>query len=373
MAAPPLEVVLTQLAGEPRAGAIPARMADWEALDRRAADHRLQPLLHARRRGDGSVPEAIRTGWAEAYRASAIASLHQRGELLAITETLERADIPALALKGAWLAWHAYAAPAERPLRDLDLLVPPGRAVEAQELLVAKGFAQDDRGALPLSEWVRRFKHLPPLTSPGGTVVELHTRLWDEAGRNPPQPTGLFERAVTGRHHPRLRYPAPPDMLMHLAVHAAFHRFDGGPLMLVDFERMIASTLLDWPAIWGRAASEGWDKPLALSLRGAEHWLRPGLLAGVNCPAVPDALVARLPQLLAKPRAARAGDIAAAKLASSALGRGEKLRRILARRERFASGAEYLRWLGGESLSAVHGGSSARARTIARLDRWLAP
>ncbi len=377
MATPPLEVLLTRLAGGLRGrgcGVIELVGSQWEALDQRAAEHRLQPLLHARWGDHEAVPEAIRAAWGEAYRSSAILALHQRAELLAIVELLARAGIPALALKGAWLAWHAYAAPAERPLRDLDLLVPIESAVAAQELLLTEGFVQDDPGALPLGEWAKRFKHLPALTSPGGTVVELHTRLWDEDGRNPPQPEGLFERAIAGRDHPQLLYPAPPDMLMHLAVHAAFHRFDGGPLMLVDFERLLATTAFDWPAIWQRAASEGWARAAALALAGTDRWLRPGLHDEVQCPAaVPDELLDELPLILAKPQAAREGDIAAAKLARADLSGREKLRRVLARRERFVGLGGFLRWLGAESVTALRGRfvSSERTNAIARLDRWL--
>lgn len=346
----------------------------WEALNRRAAEHRLQPLLHACGADDEAVPEAIRARWAGAYRANAIAALHQRAELLEIVDRFATAGIPALALKGAWLAWTCYDAPAERPLRDLDLLVPPERVVEAQELLIIAGFVQDDPGALQLSEWAKRFKHLPALTSSSGTVIELHTRLWDEDGSNPPQPAGLFERAIADAEHPRLRYPAPPDMLMHLAVHAAFHRFDGGPLMLVDFERLVATRSFDWSAIWERAAHERWDRALALALGGADRWVRPGLLAETRCPlTVPEELIAELPWLLAKPLSARGDDIAAAKLARGGLGPREKLDRILARRERYDGLEAYLRWLADESAAALRArfGSPAQARRIARLDRWL--
>lgn len=372
-----IEVLLTLLPGGPqrcRLGPSVLTVGQWEILDKRAAENRLRPLLHALWAGHGAVPESIRAGWAEAYRESAIAALHQRAELIAIVERLANAGIHALALKGAWLAWHAYDAPAERPLRDLDLLVPAGRAAEAQRLLLAEGFEQDDAGTLPLEEWARRFKHLPALTSPQGTVVELHSKLWDEDPRNPPQPSGLFERAISDPDHPRLRYPAPPDMLMHLAVHAAFHRFDGGPLMLADFERLVAAANFDWPNIWLRAEQEGWLRAVTIALEGAQYWLRPGLLADVEGPIrAPKDLLASLPWLLVKPRSARERDIAAAKLARSGIGPVEKLRRALVRRRRLRTWPEYLRWLGRETARVLMArlGSPVRTRRIARLDAWL--
>lgn len=373
MAETPLEYVLTRLAG----GEVPGSdFAQWEALDRRAAEHRLQPLLHHSHATSEAIPAHIRAAWAKAHRDAAITALQQRRELLSIAELLTQNRLAFLALKGAWLAWHAWPDPALRPLRDLDLWLPGNSALRARELLFEQGWRQETQpgfDTLGAEEWLARFKALPPLVSSGGIVIDLHARLWDDHGRVSP-PDGLFERSLEDADHPALCYPGPVDQLMHLAVHAAFHRFDGGPLMLHDFAHLLRQVTFDWPSVWTRAASEGWQPHLALCLAAAREW------SGVEAPwpdlpiEVPGRVIDQLPLLLAKPLEAREGDIALAKAVGGDRGLRERLTIVLARRERHANLASYLGWVGTEAAAALRSGLSGRQRmaAISALDAFLA-
>lgn len=373
MAGAPLEFQLVELA----AGKSPVpNCEDWAALDLRAAEHRLQPLLHYHHSADPRIPASIRARWAVAYRFSAIEALHQRRELVRIAGMLAEHDIDFLAVKGAWLAWHAWSDPAQRPLRDLDLYIPGEGIFGAFDLLSAQGWVMEegnDFGPLSPREWLLRFKAMPPLVSPAGIAIDLHARLWDQDGRTPALPSGLFDRAVIDHEHPAIRYSGPVDQLMHLSVHAAFHRFDGGPLMLADFAKLVARLDFDWAAVWKRAQREGWLPHLVLCLAGARRW------AGGDGPwpelpyEVPGEILNGLPLLLAKPLDARASDIAAAKVGQSDSGSGSRLRKIVARRERFESLGAYLGWIGSEVSGALRSSLGARERmaTIAALDEWL--
>ncbi|MFA6218712.1 MAG: nucleotidyltransferase family protein [Erythrobacter sp.] len=381
MAALPTEVLLTLLAG--RGGLSPADLAavgqaGWEALDARAAEHRCQPILH-RTWGcvpaGEAIPAAIRARWAAAFRASAITALAQRADLHLIVDRFDAAGIACIALKGSWLAWTCYAEPAQRVLRDLDVLVRPDRALEGRALLLRDGWSEGDSDGLAAADWLARFKHLPPLHSPSGTVLELHTRLWDQDGRNPPEPAGLFGRSQLSTGTRALRYLDRIDNVMHLAVHAAFHRFDGGPLMLLDCERITACLGgIDHAALWRRAGEEGWARHAALFIAATDRWVSPGIAQRWDCPiAVPAELVEELPFLLAKPLAAREADIAAAKMARPDLSPLEKARRVLARRERHDGLCDYLGWIGQEVVGIASGRSEpGRRQAIAALDRWLA-
>lgn len=373
MAETPLEYVLTRLAGGEAPG---AGFAQWEALDCRAAEHRLQPLLHHLHAGAESIPAPIRATWARAHREAAIVALQQRRELLQLAELLERHGLPFLALKGAWLAWHAWPDAALRPLRDLDLWLPGTSALAAREVLLREGWVQEaaqgfDR--LGPQQWLARFKALPPLVSPDRVMLDLHARLWDDHGHAKP-PEDAMERAVTDADYPALRYPGPVDQLMHLAVHATFHRFDGGPLMLHDFAYLLRRVDFDWPRVWSRAGAESWQLHLALCLAGAREW------SGVDAPwpelpvAVPRELVERLPLLLAKPHAAREGDIAAAKAVGGGRGLADRLSRMAARRERYHSLRSYVGWVAQEAAGALRStlGSRERMATFAALDEYLA-
>lgn len=373
MAGAPLDLALTELA----AGRLPeVNPQDWDALDSRAAEHRLRPLLHHFHAGTAAIPQTLRVNWAQAYRDSAIDALLHRHELLRLTALLSAQGLQPVALKGAALAWHAWPDPALRPLRDLDLFLPGESALRARETLLVQGWQQEeDQGFAQLGAegWLARFKALPPLFAPSGVAVDIHARLWDADGRSPPPPASLLGDARTDPEHPQLRYPGASDQLMHLAVHAVLHRFDGGPLMLHDFGHLLRTETLDWPRVWSRAASEGWDRSLALCLAGARRW------SGIEAqwPAlpleVPEALVRDLPLLLAKPEAARDGDIATAKLARRDIGWVEKARRVAARRKRYSGPAQFVQWAGREAFSVLRSraGGDGRAATIAALDDWI--
>ena len=262
-------------------------------------------------------------------------------------------------------------------MRDLDLLLAPEDALRARTLLIADGWHEAEPSALPPEEWLRRFKHLPELVSPDGIWLDLHGRLWDTGPGRPSMPEGVMTRARPDPECPRLRHPAAVDMLMHLAVHAAAHRFDGGPLMLADVDRLLASESLAWEEVFARAASEGWDRPLALLLAAGRQWGCQGLWRGPEVlPPVPVQLVEDVPVLLAKPVAARAPDIAAAKRGSVRIGPGEKLRRIWRRRERYENLGAWLGWVAGEARQLLGAAGDAaiadRRARIDRLDGWLA-
>ena len=376
----PIDLLLTELVG--RQPLDDERWRDlsateWEALDRLADDHRCRPALHRLRGGEQLAPQNIRAGWADSFRAFTVAALAKRAELVRIARDLGEADISMAALKGAWLAWEVYPEPGMRPLRDLDILVPPDRALEAGTRLLALGYEQCEETALPLEEWAVRFKHLPALVSPDGHVVEIHTRLWDDDGRMPPHPIGLLERRVESAAMPGLFVLSPIDNVMHLAVHAAFHRFDGGPLMLLDFAMLAGEAdALGLAALWDRATREGWDRHAALCTHAADRWTSSGTVDAFECPiTIPDELLADVPALIAKPLDVRERAIAVAKLARKDIGVGEKLRRVLARRERYDRLSDYGRWIGGEVRNTFAKRATAADRmrqdAIARLDDWL--
>ncbi|MBX7494780.1 nucleotidyltransferase family protein [Qipengyuania sp. 6B39] len=376
----PIETLLTELVGRrPLDGPQWQQLSeeDWRTLDERAHEHRCRPALH-RLRGDQTlVPGAIRKGWAGAFRESSLVALAQRAELVRIARLLVDAGIPMAALKGAWLAWGCYPEPGMRPMRDLDILVPADRSLDAHAALLASGYTACEETALPLDEWAARFKHLPALESPDGLVLEIHTRLWDNDGRMPPHPHGLLDRSVAAAALAGVRVLDPIDAVMHLAVHAAFHRLDGGPLMLVDFATLAEQPeRLDLGELWHRADRDDWLRHAALCIAATDHWTAPGTAAALQCPIdIPPDIIDAIPALLAKPLSARESDIALAKLGRSDLALSEKLRRVLARRERHDSLRGYARWvgqeIGGTLKSRATASDRARGETIARLDAWL--
>ena len=260
---PALRRILLALVGtrqEPDLTSLDER--DWAVINGLAGQHRLKPLLHAQNGVNPAVPSGLRRHWQETHRMAALKAMLARQELIECAGLLEAAGFSPIALKGAWLAHHAYPAPALRPMRDLDLLVPSAQILESYAALLAAGFSELEPSKKPLPAVVRLYKHMPVLVAPRGSLVELHHRLWEPDGRldhaTPVQDeAALRVRAVSDKDG--IRYLSPADTLAHLIIHAVYsHRLDCGPLLLADIDFLLQTAPIDWAQFWARAVNEGW-------------------------------------------------------------------------------------------------------------------
>ena len=235
--------------------------AKWDQLGAMARLHRLEPLLHFRHSENPAIPQSLRDQWRDAHRRAAMVALAQRADLEDCSALLAGQGFAPVALKGAFLAAHAYPEPALRPMRDLDLLVPQEQVLPAYRALMAAGYAPFEPPKIPLAEHARLEAHMPPLAMPRGSVLELHARISDLDGRleyaTPAgNEAGVIARAI---ELDGIRYPAPTDMLAHLVIHAVYgHRFDCGPLLLSDVHYLVARHPLDWTAFWTAARAGAW-------------------------------------------------------------------------------------------------------------------
>ena len=235
----------------------------WARLDALAAAHRVQPMLDWLHGTDPGVPESIRQGWRNARRLAAAEALLIGRELTRTVDLLNEAGLAPVALKGAWLAWHAYPEPSLRPMRDIDLLLPDDTASAAFHCLVQADYREAAPGAAVPVASDPPSKHLPPLVSPGGIWIELHQRLAEPEGRMdhcaPAAPLAAASSRTSligGR-----RFLDPTDLVAHLVIHAAYdHRLDCGPLVLPDIRYALAAAPIDWDRLWSEARSEGWER-----------------------------------------------------------------------------------------------------------------
>lgn len=355
----------------------------WQKLDAIAAEHRLRPHLHGRRqRGEivTRVPAGVAHEWQEAHRISALTMLAQQRVLRRLAMLLEEAKIAVVALKGAWLAWHAYPAAAERPMRDIDLLVAQSDAPQALELLLAQGFELASQLAGDAAGHAARFKQFPPLVGPEGAIVELHAHAWEPPGSmewlTPPlDDAGLLARSIAEPGE-RSRSLCPADMLAQLCIHAAYsHRFEVGPLLLADIDYLLRARKFDWPGFWRAAGDGGFQRGAALALALVDRWRRPGLMAGTLCPVVagPDA-VAHASALLVQPLGQRKGTrlLSALQDARAAGGPGRVVATAFARIGRLALDPAGLAKRIGETASDLRNPAvTASARHSAAIGQWL--
>jgi hypothetical protein len=146
----------------------------------------------------------------EATRTRALAS-HVLGiELLErVATALKASAIPIVPLKGIWLQTCVLPFPDERPITDVDLLVPEARFEEALQLLVRGGFEPRHGNA---SE---RALYHPACPLP----LDLHRRLFQPGSFDLPTAT-IMARAQRGQAAGiDLWLPDPLDALAHLVGH----------------------------------------------------------------------------------------------------------------------------------------------------------
>lgn len=245
---------------------------DWAAIDRIAGQHRLRPLLLHRLRLQGiEPPEPFAERWTRAMHRTGTAALRHRQEATRLARLLGEDGQRPIILKGAAMAWRGWFRPELRPMRDLDLLLPPAAALAAHARLRAEGFI----GEVAVPDLPG--KHLPGLISPDGRVsVEIHTALFEALTPMWKAREDALARAAETRLEP-LNQPegllsfAPTEMLLHVILHGVLdHQFNNGPLFLFDIIELVRHGAIDWPRFWDVAGQCGGVRAALLALRMAQ-------------------------------------------------------------------------------------------------------
>jgi hypothetical protein len=142
---------------------LPATAKSWPEVLALAEAHLLAPLLHA---VAPDLPERAREDLRK-LRASAQAEWRwHQAALLRVSSALEGTG--ALVIQGVAYAEDFYAAPELRPIRELDLLIPPSRTFSALERLSRKAYRIEER---PEKGWL-----LLKLRDPRDARVVLNLR-----------------------------------------------------------------------------------------------------------------------------------------------------------------------------------------------------
>lgn len=206
------------------------------------------------------APSGVRQRLRSVYLQSATRNALLFRDTARAAAMLGRADIPLMLLKGAHLARFVYPEPALRSMADLDLMVPRDRLIEAEEIFLGNGYGPTPRPD-PV-EFCTRSNHLAKLSTPGGTVVELHWTIERPTSPFAIDLEGLWARALTVPFENQVvRVLAPEDLLLHLALHVSFHHgFDRSAVKaLVDIRHVVDHhrDALDWNALVARANAWG--------------------------------------------------------------------------------------------------------------------
>ena len=366
--------------------------AEWQWLAGTVRGYRLGPLLAATDRT--GFPQEVDAAIVRQARFWSYKSLAQRNEICRLAVLLGRENVDYAMLKGASLSLSAYADPALRAMRDLDVLVGREDSARAYDLLLANGYAVAEDAAGMATEGGH---HMPPLRHrEAGIYLDLHHSVGRSDDFDTDRLTRLIrdtavEREVAGRS---VRIAAPAANFLHLVAHANHnHLFQVGPQFLADLAVLVRQDPGALDALAEHAAECRLTSAVQLSLQLLERYgcARETL----PCPAlledrVPDELIEQASKLMVQDTAvsrrrhmmqAYVGHGSAMGGTLAALSRSlTPARRAVSRSRDGAAGdavrwRDYLTWLWQRGRRYLAGRTDrallAEARRDVALRRWL--
>jgi hypothetical protein len=256
--------------------------AQWEGLVAVAQNHGLETLLHQRLGGQDwldTMPARARHALQVAAYASAAHNMRLYHALDGILAALAPLT-PLVVLKGAALGPGVYANPTQRPLTDLDLLVPAPMVEAVTQRLIAQGYQVVPSLAPELARRVEA--HVGLFGGPGdGILVEIHWSLvagsadwrtapaewfWQQTELWTPPPA--HAPALEPYREALLRF-TPTAQLLYLAAHLVLrHGYTPARLIwLYDLHLLICRGAIDWRLLISQAYALRWAPALALALK----------------------------------------------------------------------------------------------------------
>jgi hypothetical protein len=189
-------------------------------------------------------------------------------------QTLERAGIAVILLKGTALGDSFYAEPELRPLTDIDLLVQPSQLDAALDALVADGFRRPPQATEHY--WREAYYNLP-LDHPEfeGRLLELHWSI-AQSQRHAPDLIGMFARRVPAARYDFGYRLCDQDLLLHQVLHHSYHYFEPKLIWLLDIAKLLL--VIDERTLFATARAWQMETVLALSLRQIEK-VFPGVVS----------------------------------------------------------------------------------------------
>ncbi len=213
---------------------VPANQATAAGLVDGALGQGVAGLLDEAVRDDARWPASVRALLHEARRALLRRGVWQLELAEDVRARLVARGIRALPMKGVALSERLYASPGERAMADVDLLVLDDWAA-ATRLLTELEFEPGEYADHAWS-WRDPRTHL---------ALELHRAVVSCPRLHPLDREGLWQRRAPGEGQVRER-PADEDLLVQLALHAAFqHGLVLSLAQWLDLRRLIERVVLD--------------------------------------------------------------------------------------------------------------------------------
>lgn len=267
------------------AGAAWRRVRASVALDRLDESCRsLLPLVYRNiaHLGDGNAEMALLK---EQYLRTWSENLRVYHTVLPLLQHLEEAGIQPVVLKGLALVARFYRDPGVRPMADVDVLVSPPDVPRASAIARALGWHSRHR----LTPAFRRVKHAGPFDHGAGVAVDMHWRVFEEAGAARADDDFRAAAELVAFQGARLRVLSPTDQLLHVCGHAG--RWNEGPA--IRWVADAAAIARDGPIDWQRFLSQTVERQFIVRMRQMIRYLRQAFAVAI--PAWVEAELAERP------------------------------------------------------------------------------
>lgn len=282
----------------------------WPLLARLSIYHAVYPRLYQNlaKLDAALIPEGVMERFQHAFRNTAAHNLQLTNELGRVSNLLGAEDIPVIAFKGPVLAQVAYRNLGLRPCTDLDILIPPQRYKEVEEVLIEDGYSLAGK-ARNLSP-IRKSLHLylsqqQPFVRDRKFGLDVHLRIMPPGYLYNTNFETLLERSkqvpIAGV---AVQSFEPEDLIQILCYHGVKNRWERLKHVCDVAELVDATPDLDWDTVLRRARSTRGTRILHMGLFLAftllDVKLAPDVLKEVNkdkqAAEIGSWVIARLPE-----------------------------------------------------------------------------
>jgi hypothetical protein len=238
-----------------------APVADWDAVVAAAQRQRVAGLVHDALLAAGvQLPAAPAAEFARRAQAIFRKNLLLAAETSRLQTLLEAAAIPSVALKGVALAQLAYGSLKVKHTHDIDLLIPPDRALAAMALLERDGYAlsfpASHLGEAQRRAVVRYSREVAFVHPVHGAFTELQWRVADNRALLKEVHAASPTQDVVVADGLSVRTLARDDLFAYLCVHGAHHAWSRLK-WLADLNAFIAATDADVVHLHRHAQAKG--------------------------------------------------------------------------------------------------------------------
>lgn len=274
------EILTALLRADPVIGITPDQ---WQAVAILARRHGVGPLLYRQLKTLGltnQVPADFLQALRSAYLGTATRNLSIYRELGVLFERLQRANVPGVLLKGAYLAKAVYGDIAARPIGDIDLLAKKSDLARIEEIMADMGFTRTHQ----VRETFKEIHSFDYVHAKLRLLVEIHWDLIEPMYGIHVDVGGVWERS-----YPALvadipvRALSPEDLILHLCIHTSSHVFAHGLRSMCDLAETLQrfQETVDWASLCRRARRWGAERCVYVNLWLANELLHVQLPDGV--------------------------------------------------------------------------------------------